>query len=68
MRALLRRFLCDEAAQEVVEYAYAVLFVGLVGILIWSAVVQLIGARYTDYNNDVQDLWDYDAYYGTGGS
>ena len=57
MRELLRRFVRDESAQEVVEYAYAVLFLGLVGIVLWGVILGLLGDRYTDYNDGVQELW-----------
>ena len=58
MRGTFRSFLADDSAQDVVEYAYLALFVGLVGIVVWSSVVDLLGLRYTDYNDNVQDLWE----------
>ena len=58
MRGTFRSFLADDSAQDVVEYAYLALFVGLVGIVVWAAVVDLIGDRYDDYEQDVQDEWE----------
>ena len=61
MGAVLRRFLRDDSAQDVVEYSFLALFVGLVGLLLWPAVLTLIGARYTDYLDPVsgvQSLWE----------
>jgi Flp pilus assembly pilin Flp len=54
----MRRFLRDDSAQDLVEYAYLSMFIGLVGILVWSAIVGRIGDRYTDYNTGVQNLWE----------
>ena len=56
-RSVLRRFLVEDSAQDLVEYAYLAVFVGLVGVAVWGSIVQLLGARYTDYNNGVQGIW-----------
>jgi Flp pilus assembly pilin Flp len=53
----LRRWYSDESAQDLVEYAYLSAFVGLAGLAVWTAIVQLLGARYADYNSGVQSLW-----------
>ena len=55
---ILQRWYYDESAQDLVEYAYLAAFVGLAGLLVWATIVQLIGARYTDYNSGVQGLWE----------
>ena len=44
----------DESAQDLIEYAYLAAIIGLSGALLWSAIAQLIGTRYTNYNTDVQ--------------
>jgi Flp pilus assembly pilin Flp len=54
---MLRRFLQDEDAQDLVEYAMLGMFVGVVGVLVWNNIVTLLGARYSEYNSNVQDLW-----------
>ncbi len=54
---MLRRFLQDEDAQDLVEYAMLGMFVGVVGVLVWNNIVTLLGARYGEYNTNVQDLW-----------
>jgi Flp pilus assembly pilin Flp len=54
---LLRRFVIDEDAQDLVEYALLGLFVGVLGVLVWGNIVTLLGLRYTDFNTNVQDLW-----------
>jgi Flp pilus assembly pilin Flp len=53
----LGRWYSDESAQDLVEYAYLSAFVGLAGILVWAAIVTLLGARYADYNTGVQNQW-----------
>jgi hypothetical protein len=57
MGRLILSFLNDDSAQDLVEYAYLGLFVGLVGIVTWASIVDLMGDRYTEYNADVQGLW-----------
>ena len=54
---VLRTFLADDSAQDLVEYAYLSIFVGLVGVAVWNTIVQLLGIRYAQYNTDVQTLW-----------
>ncbi len=54
---LLRKFIRDEDAQDLVEYALLGAFVGVVGAAVWSNIVTLLGDRYTEYNTNVQDLW-----------
>ena len=44
----------DESAQDLIEYAYLAAIVGLSGALLWSAIAQLIGTQYTNYDTDVQ--------------
>lgn len=58
MSEWLRRFWDDESAQEVAEYAFLSLFIGLVGLLLWPVIVELMGDRYADYNEDVQGEWE----------
>jgi Flp pilus assembly pilin Flp len=53
----LRGFLADDSAQDLVEYAYLAVFVGLVGVAVWGSIVQLLGIRYAGYNAGVQTLW-----------
>ena len=54
---MLRRFLWDEDAQDLVEYALLGLFVGVVGVIVWNNIVTALGLRYGEYNTNVQDLW-----------
>ena len=54
---MLRRFLKDEDAQDLVEYALLAFFVAFAGAAVWANVVTLLGDRYAEYNSNVQDLW-----------
>jgi Flp pilus assembly pilin Flp len=56
--SVVHRFWVDDSAQDLVEYSYLAVFVGLVGILVWGSILQLLGFRYTDYNTNVQGLWE----------
>ena len=56
--AELLRFLRDEDAQDLMEYALLGIFVGVVGVVVWNNIVTLLGLRYSEYNSNVQDLWD----------
>jgi hypothetical protein len=58
MSEFIRQFIEEDSAQELAEYAYLTLFIGLVGILVWPVVLDLLGARYTDYNDGVQGEWE----------
>ena len=53
-----RRFWRDEGGQDLVGYALLTALIGLVGVAVWSTIVNLIGARYTDYDTGVQALWE----------
>jgi Flp pilus assembly pilin Flp len=57
MQGAIRQFIRDDSAQDIVEYGYLAALVGLTGILVWGAIVNLLGLRYTDYNNNVQNVW-----------
>ena len=58
MVELFLRLICDDSAQDVVEYAYLALFVGLAGIVVWAAVVALLENHYDVVNDGVQGLWE----------
>jgi Flp pilus assembly pilin Flp len=54
---LAARFLAEDSAQDLVEYALLGAFIGVVAVLVWANISTLIGIRYTEYNTDVNDLW-----------
>jgi Flp pilus assembly pilin Flp len=47
----------DDSAQDLVEYALLGVFIGVVSVLVWENISTLIGARYTEYNTNVNTLW-----------
>jgi Flp pilus assembly pilin Flp len=53
----INRFIRDESAQDLVEYALLCAFIGLVSVLVWANIVTLLGLRYGEYNSNVQALW-----------
>jgi Flp pilus assembly pilin Flp len=57
VRAHIRRFIADEDAQDLMEYAFLGAFIGVVSILVWQNIVSLLSARYSEYNSNVQTLW-----------
>jgi Flp pilus assembly pilin Flp len=54
---VLSKFIRDEDAQDLLEYALLGAFVGFAGAAVWANVVSLLGDRYAEYNNNVQSLW-----------
>jgi Flp pilus assembly pilin Flp len=54
----LRKFLHDESAQDLVEYAYLSLFIGIAGLIAWTAIVNTMGAAYQGYDTNVQNAWE----------
>lgn len=58
MKSVVRAFIDDESAQDLVEYAYLTLFVGLAGLAAWTAIVDTLSAAYAGYDSDTQNLWE----------
>ncbi len=52
------RFLADDSAQDLVEYALLGAFVGVISVLVWQNIVTLLGDRYTEYNTNLPQLWE----------
>lgn len=52
------RFVTDDSAQDLVEYALLGAFIGVVSVLMWQGIVTLLGERYTEYNTNVPQLWE----------
>jgi hypothetical protein len=55
---LLRRFILEDDAQDLMEYVLLCSLVALVGILVWQNIVTLIGLGYAHYNSGTQSLWE----------
>jgi Flp pilus assembly pilin Flp len=58
MRTLLRRFIVEDDAQDLMEYVFLCCFIALVGIVVWQQIVTLIGLNYTNYNSGTQSIWE----------
>jgi Flp pilus assembly pilin Flp len=56
VRTLLE-FVADDGGQDLVEYAMLGAFIGVVSVLVWQNIASLIGARYAEYNSNVNTLW-----------
>lgn len=54
---MLRRFIVEEDAQDLMEYVLLCAFVALIGIVVWGNIVTLFGTRYGEYNSRTQALW-----------
>jgi Flp pilus assembly pilin Flp len=55
---LLRRFVVEDDAQDLMEYVLLCCFVALVGVVVWQSIVTLIGLNYTNYNSGTQSIWE----------
>lgn len=57
MRRFLRKLLKDEGGQDLIEYALAATFIGLVGIAAFSSIESAIGNAYAAYTNSSNNNW-----------
>ena len=55
---LLRRFVVEDDAQDLMEYVLLCCFVALVGVVVWQSIVTLIGLNYLNYNSGTQSIWE----------
>lgn len=55
---LLRRFIVEDDAQDLMEYVLLCSFVALVGVLVWQGIVTLIGVDYLLFNSGTQTIWE----------
>jgi len=58
LREMLRRFVRDESAQDLIEYGLLTLFIGLAGIAAFNSMSITIGTWYTNSNTSVNSLWE----------
>ena len=58
MISVIRRFIVEDDAQDLMEYVLLCSFIALVGILVWQNVVTLLGLNYTSFNSGTQGLWE----------
>jgi Flp pilus assembly pilin Flp len=57
VRDSLLRFVREDSAQDLVEYALLGVFIGVASVLVWQNISSLIGDRYAEYNSNVNTLW-----------
>jgi Flp pilus assembly pilin Flp len=58
LRIALRRFLGEETAQDLVEYALLVAFIGLTSLAAWTAIQTAIQQGYIGWDTAEQNLWE----------
>jgi len=54
----LRRWIHDDAGQDLIEYALLVSFIALAGVAGYLAISGVMASSYTGGNTAVQDLWE----------
>jgi Flp pilus assembly pilin Flp len=57
MSSLYRRFLTEEAGQDLIEYALLATFIGLVGIIAYQTIGSTMNTVYRGWDSSVQDQW-----------
>jgi Flp pilus assembly pilin Flp len=65
MKHLLIRFLREDDAQDMVEYAAAALFFGVAGYFVWNQIIGAMNTTYTSWDAAQQNLWNPPAPTGT---
>jgi Flp pilus assembly pilin Flp len=58
MTALLRRLLCDDDGQDVIEYALLTAAIGVMGVATWPQIANGIGLAYQRLDQRTQDIWE----------
>ena len=58
MTKLLRRLLCDDDGQDVIEYALLTAGIGVIGVATWPAIANGIGQAYLRLDQRTQDIWE----------
>ena len=58
MSRLLKEFVRDEGAQDIVEYALLTAVIGLAGAATWPLIVDALGTGYQRSDASTQGLWE----------
>lgn len=53
----IRRFLDEDAGQDIVEYALLAALIGIAAIVTWQVIAGLVGVAYGEADTDIQSLW-----------
>lgn len=57
-RGLVRAWVCDDAGQDLVEYALLVTFFGIVMVAAWDTLAGAVSTIFGQASSGVQGLWD----------
>jgi Flp pilus assembly pilin Flp len=58
MKPLLHRFVADEDAQDLIEYALLSTVIGFAGAAAFQLIMAAIGNTYGQWDTQVNDLWN----------
>lgn len=58
MTSLLRRFIADEDAQDLIEYALLSTVIGFAGAAAFQLIMAAIGTTYGSWDTHVNNLWN----------
>ena len=58
MMSLLHRFIADENAQDLIEYALLSTVIGFAGAAAFQLIMNAIGTTYGKWDNGVNGLWN----------
>jgi len=58
VKSLLRRFIVEDDAQDLMEYVLLCCFIALIGIVVWQNIVTALGLNYTTFNTGTQSIWE----------
>jgi Flp pilus assembly pilin Flp len=58
MPSLLHRFIADEDAQDLIEYALLCTVLGFAGAAAFQLIMAAIGTTYGKWDTQVNDLWN----------
>ena len=53
----LRRWLCDDSGQDLVEYGLLASIIAIAGVLVLPAIKTAMGVKFGEWGTQVNDLW-----------
>jgi hypothetical protein len=58
MREACIRFVREDEAQDMIEYAFAAAFFGIAGIFVWNEIIGTMNTTYASWDATQQNLWE----------
>ena len=58
MRESLIRFMKEDDAQDLIEYAFLAAFFGLAGMFVWNQIIGAMTGTYASWETTQQNLWE----------